>query len=183
MISFRVDWFDLLAVPGTLKSLPQHHNLKASVLWHSAFFKVQFSHLYVTTGRTIDLTIWTFVNKVMSLLFINNMLSRSVVAFLPSSKRLLISWLQSLSTVILEHKKIKRVTVSTFSSARILVIFMLNFKPAFLLYSFTIVKRLFSFSSLSAIKVLLFAYLKLLIFLPEILIPVCDSSSWAFQEV
>ena len=103
-ISFMTDWFDLLAVQGTLKSLLLHHNLKASILCCSAFFMV--SHLYMTTGKsTIALTIWTFVCKVISLLF--NALSRFVIAFLPGSKRLLITWLQSLSTVILEPKKIK----------------------------------------------------------------------------
>ena len=108
-----MDWFDLLAVQGTLKSLLQHHRSKASVLWHSAFFIVQLSHLYVTIGKTIALTIRTFVGKVMSLLF--NALSRSVIAFLPRSKHLLISWLQSRSAVILEPKKIKSVTVSIVS--------------------------------------------------------------------
>ena len=112
LISFRIDWFDLLAVQGTLKSLLQHHSSKASILQCSAFFMVQFSHPYMTTGRAIALTIWTFVGKVMSLLF--NMLSRLVIAFLPRSKHLLISWLQSPSTVISEPKKIKSVTVSIF---------------------------------------------------------------------
>ena len=99
LISFRTDWFYLLATQRIIKSLfLQHHNLKASILWHSAFFKVQLSHLYVTTGKTITLTIWIFVGKVMSLFF--NMLSRFVITFLPRSKRLLISWLQSLSSVI-----------------------------------------------------------------------------------
>ena len=88
---FRIDWFDLLAVQGTLKSLPQHHSSKASILWHSAFFIVQLSHPYMTTGKTIALTRWTFVGKVTSLLF--NMLSRLVITFLPRSKCLLISWL------------------------------------------------------------------------------------------
>ena len=111
LISFRIDWFDLLAVQGTLKSLLQHHNSKASILCHSAFFMIQLSHPYMTTGKTIALTIPTFVGKVMSLFF--NMLSRFVVAFLPRGKRLLISWLQSPSIVILEPKKIKSVTVST----------------------------------------------------------------------
>ena len=100
LISFQIDWFDLLAVQGTVKSLPQHHSSKASILWHSAFFTVQLSHPYMTTGKTIALTRWTFVGKVMSLLF--NMLSRLVIAFLPRSKHLLISWLQSPSVVILE---------------------------------------------------------------------------------
>ena len=104
---------DLLAVQGTLKSLLQHHSSKASILRHSAFFIVQLSHPYVTTGKTIALTRLTFVGKVMSLLF--NMLSKLVITFLPSSKRLLISWLQSPSAVILEPRKIKSDTVSTFS--------------------------------------------------------------------
>ena len=103
LISFRIDWLDLLAVQGTHKSLLQHHSSKASILWRSAFFIVQFSHLYMTTGKTIALTRWTFVGKVMSLLF--NMLSRLVITFLPS-KRLLISWLQSPSAVILEPQNI-----------------------------------------------------------------------------
>ena len=107
-----IDWFYLLAVQGILESLLQHHSSKASVILHAAFFMVQLSHLYLTTGKTIALTIWTFVGKVMLLLF--NMLSRFVTAFLPGSKRLLISWLQSLSTVILGPKKIKSVTVSTY---------------------------------------------------------------------
>ena len=93
LITFRMEWFDLLAVQGTLKSLPQHHNLKASILQHSAFFTVQLSHPYMTIGKIIALTRWTFVSKVMSLLF--NMLSRLVITFLPRSKRLLISWPQS----------------------------------------------------------------------------------------
>ena len=104
VISFRIDWFDLLAVQGTLKSLLQHRSSEASVLQCSAFFRVQLSHPYMTTGKTIALTRWTFVSKVMSLLF--NTLSRFVIVFLPRSKCLLISWLQSLSTVILEPKKI-----------------------------------------------------------------------------
>ena len=111
LISFRMDWLDLLAVQGTLKSLLQHHSSKASILQHSAFFIVQLSHPYMTTVKTIALTRWTFVGKVMSLLF--NTLSRLVVAFLLRSKHLLISWLQSPSAVILEPKKIKSLTVST----------------------------------------------------------------------
>ena len=98
-----MDWLDLLVVQGTLKSLLQYHSSKASILRHSAFFIVQLSHPYVTTGKTIALTRWTFVDKVMSLLF--NILSRLVIAFLPRSKRLLISWLQSPSVVILEPQK------------------------------------------------------------------------------
>ena len=113
LISFRMDWLDLFAVQGTLKSLLQHHSSKASVLQGSAFFTVQLSHPYMTTGKTIALTRWTFVGKVMSLLL--NMLSRLVITFLPRSKRLLISWLQSPSAVILEPKKIKSATVSTVS--------------------------------------------------------------------
>ena len=103
LISFRIDWLDLLAVQGTLKSLLQHHSSKASVLWHSTFFIVQLSYPYMTTGKTIALTRQTFVGKVMSLLF--SMLSSLVITFLPRSKRLLISWLQSPSAVILETKK------------------------------------------------------------------------------
>ena len=113
LIFFTIDWFDRLAIQWTLKSLLQHHSLKASILQHSAFFMVQPSHPYTTTGKTIALTIWTFVGKVKSLLF--NMLSRFVIAFLPKSKHLLISWLQSPSAVILEPKKRKSVTASTFS--------------------------------------------------------------------
>ena len=111
LISFRMDWLDLLAVQGTLKSLLQHHSSKASILRHSAFFTVQLSHPYMTTGKTIVLTRQTLVGKVMSLLL--NMLSRLVITFLPRSKRLLISWLQSPSAVILEPPKIKSDTVST----------------------------------------------------------------------
>ena len=103
LISSRVDCSDLLAVQGTLKSLLQHHSSKASILWDSALFMVQLSHLYMTTGKTIALTIWTFVNKVISLYF--NMLSWFVIGFFPRCKHLLISWLQSLPTVILEPKK------------------------------------------------------------------------------
>ena len=113
LISFRMDWLDLLAVQGTLKSLLQHHSSKASILQCSAFFTVQLSHPYMTMGKTIPLTRWTFVGKVMSLLF--NMLSRLVITFLPRSKRLLISWLQSPSAVILEPRKMKSDTASTVS--------------------------------------------------------------------
>ena len=109
LISFRMDWLDLLAVQGTLKSLLQHHSSKASILWCSAFFIVQLSHPYMITGKTIVLTRWTFVGKVMSLLI--NMLSMLVITFLLRSKRLLISWLQSPPAVILEPKKIKSATV------------------------------------------------------------------------
>ena len=115
LISLRMDWLDRLAVRGTLKCLLQHHSSKASILQHSAFFIVQLSHPYMTTGKAIALTRWTFVGKIMSLLF--NMLSRLVIAFLPRSLHLLISWLQSPSVVILEPKKIKSVTVSTVSQS------------------------------------------------------------------
>ena len=182
-----MDWLDLLAVQGTLKSLLQHHTSKASNLSCSAFFMVQLQHSYMTIAKTIALTRQTFVGKVRSLLF--NMLSRLVIAFLPRSKRLLSSWLQSPST-FLEPKKIKSASVSIVSpsichevmgqDATIFVYWMLNFKPAFSLYSFTFIKRLFSSSSLSAIRVVLCAYLKLLIFLPAILIPACVSSSLTF---
>ena len=184
LISFRMDWLDLLSVQGTLKSLLQHHSLKASLLWCSVFFMVQLSDPYMTTGKTIALTIWTFVGKVMSLLC--NMLSRFGTAFLPRSKCLLTSWLQSPSSVILEPKKIKYATVSNFShlfamndgtDARILVFWMLSFKPDFSLSSFIFVKRLFCSSSLSTIRVVSSSYLRLLIFLLVILIPAYDSFS------
>ena len=113
LISFRMDWLDLLAVQGTLRNLLQHHSSKASILQCSAFFIVQISHPYMTTRKTIALTGWTFVDKVMSLLF--NMLSRLVITFLPRSKCLLISWVQSPSAVILEPTKIKSATVSNVS--------------------------------------------------------------------
>ena len=113
LVSFRMDWLDLLAVQGTLKSLLQHHSSKASILRCSAFFTVQLSHPYMTTGKTIALARWTFVGKVMYLLF--NMLPRLVITFLPRSKCLWNSWLQSSSTVILGPKKIKSDTVSTVS--------------------------------------------------------------------
>ena len=139
LISFRMDWLDLLVVQRTVKSLLQHHSSKASILRHSAFFIVQLSHPYMTTGKTIALTRQTSVGKVMSLLF--DMLSRLVITFLPRSKRLLISWLQSPSAVILEPKKVKSATVSTVSpsichemmgpDAMILVFWMLSFKPTF----------------------------------------------------
>ena len=136
LISFRMDWLDLLAVQGTLKSLLQHHSSKGSILQCSAFFTVQLSYPYMTTGKTITLTRRTFVGKVISLLL--NMLSRLVITFLPRSKHLLISWLQSPSAVILEPKKIKSDTVSPSIShevmgpdAMIFVFLMLSFKPTF----------------------------------------------------
>ena len=152
LIFFSIDWFDLLAVQGTLKNLLQHHSSKVSILQRSAFFMVQLLHPYVTIGKTIALTMQTFVGKVMFLLF--NMLSRFVIAFLSRSKCLLISWLQSPSAVILEPKKIKFVTVSIVSTsichevmgpdAMILVFWMLSFKPAVSLSFFTFIKMLFS---------------------------------------
>ena len=139
LISFRMDWLDLLVVQGTLKSLLQHHSSKASILWWSAFFIVQLSHPYLTTGKTIALTRWTFVGKVISLLF--NMLSRLVITFLPRSKRLLISWLQSSFSMISEPPKIKSLTVCTVSQsicheemgpdAMTFVFWILRFKPFF----------------------------------------------------
>ena len=113
LISFRMDWLDLLAVQETLKGLLQHHSSKASILWRPAFFIVQLSHPHMTTGKAIPLTSWTFAGKVMSLLF--KMLSRLVITFLSRSKHLLISWLQSPSAVILEPKKIKSLTVKLFT--------------------------------------------------------------------
>ena len=188
LISFRIDWFDLLAVQGTLKSLLQHRSSKASVLWCSAFFIVQPSHPHMNTGKTTALTGWTFVGKVMSLLF--NMQSRLVIVFLPRSKCLLILWLQSPSAVILEPPKIKSVIVSIVSPsichevvgphAMILVFWILSFMPTFSLSSFTFIKRLFSSSLLSAIRVVSSAYLRLLIFLLSILILACASSSLGF---
>ena len=188
LISFRMDWLDLPAVQRTLKSLLQHHNSKASIPWHSAFFTVQLSHPYMTTGKTIALIRRTFVGKVMSLLL--NMLSRLVITFLPRSKNLLISWLQSPSAVIFEPPKNKvwhcfhcfpSISHEVMGpDAMILVFQVLRFKPTFSLSSFTFIKRLFSSSSLSAIRVLSSAYLRLLVFLPAILIPACASSSPAF---
>ena len=155
-----MDWLDLLAVQGTLKSLLQHHSSKASILWGSAFFTVQLSHPYMTTGKTIALTRQTFVGKVMSLLF--NMLSRLVIPFLPRSKHLLISWLQSPSAVILEPKNKVWHCFHCFPiyfpwspmgpDAMILVFWMLSFKPTLSLSTFTFIKRLFSYSSLSAMS-------------------------------
>ena len=156
-ISFRMDWLDLLAVQGTLKSLLQHHSSKASILRCSAFFIVQLSRPYMTTGKTIALTRRTFVYKVMSLLL--NMLSRLVITFLPRSKCLLISWLQSPSAVILEPKNNISHCFHCFPichevmgpDSMIFVFWMLSFKPPFSLPSLTFIKRLFRSSSLSAI--------------------------------
>ena len=185
------DWFpfgltEFILQSKELPSLLQHHS-SDSILQCSAFFMLQLSHPYMTSGKIIALTIWIFVGKVMSLLF--NTLSRFVISFLSRSKHLLISWLQPPPAVILKPKKIKSVTVSIVSpsichevmgqDAMILVFWMLSFKPAFSLSSFTF-KRLFSFSLLSAIRMLSSAYLRLLIFFPEILIPAYASSSPVF---
>ena len=195
-ISFRMDWFDLRTVQGTPKSL-QRYCSKASVLWHLTFFMVQFSHPYMTTGKTIALTIWTFVGKVMSLLF--NILSRFVIAFLPRSKRLLISWLQSPSAVILEPPKIKSVTVSIVSPSicydvmgpdtMILVLFLFcfvlfffnaDFQPTFSLFLFNLWRgSLVCLHFLPLEWYYLSAYLSW-IFLSAMLIPAWNSSSLAF---
>ena len=155
---FRIDWFDLLAVQRTLKSLLQYHSSKASILQCSAFFMVQLSYPHMTTGKIIALTIWIFVSKVLPLLF--NMLSGFVIALFPRSKYLLISWLQSLSTLILEPKKIRSVLASNFTPiylpwsngtrCHFLSFFNVEIKPTFSL-SFTFIKRLFNSSSFSAI--------------------------------
>ena len=197
LISLGIDWFDFLkdwliwflAVQGTLKCLLQHHSSKASILQHLTFIMIQLSYPYMTTGKTLALIRWTFVGKVMSLLF--HTPSRFVIAFLPRSKRLLISWLQSPSIGILEPNKIKSVTVSIVPpsichevmglDAMIFGFGMLSFKPTFSLSPFPLIKRLFSSSLLSAIQVVSSAYLRLLIFLPEILTPACASSSPAFH--
>ena len=182
LISFRIYYFDLLAVQRTLKEsslIPQFKSINPLVF-------SSYIHTWLLE-KTVVLTIWTFVSKVMSLLF--NMLSRFVIAFLSRNKCLLFSWLKSPSAMILEPKKIKFVTASIFPpsicceviDAMILVFWMLRFKPAFTLSSFTLIKRIFSSSSLFTIRVVSSAYLRLLIFLPAILIPACDSSSWAFH--
>ena len=189
LISFRIDWLDLLDVQGTLKSLGQHRSPKAS-FWHSTFLMVQLSHPYMITGKTIALTRWTFISKVRSLLF--NMISSLVIAILPRSKRLLVSWLQWPSAVILEPPKIKSVTLSTSSPSichevmgpdAMILVFWLSFKSTFSLSSFTFIKRLFSSSSLFAIKVMSSAYLRFLIVLLAILILACASSSPAFLMI
>ena len=183
LMSFIVDWFDLLAVQGTLESLPQCHNSEASIFRCSAFFIVQLLHPYMTTGKSIAFTRWTFVDKVMSLLF--NMLSRLVITFLPRSKYLLISRLQSPSAVILEPRKINYLTVSVISpsichemmglDAMILFFWILSFKPTFSFSFFIFIKRLFYPSPLSAIRVVSSGHLRLLIFLPAVLILACAS--------
>ena len=181
LISFRIYWFDLFEVQGTLKSLLKHHSSKASILRCSTFFMVQLSHPYMNTEKTIALTRQNFVGKVMSLLL--NKLSRFVIAFLPRTKHLLITWLQAPSAVILEPKKIKSVSVSIVSpcichevmgpDAMILDFWILSSKPVFSFSSFTFIKRLFSSSSLSITRMVSSAYVRLLIFLPAVLIPAC----------
>ena len=178
LISFGIGWFDLFAVQRTFKSLLQHHSSKAPILQCSAFFMVQLSHLYLTTGKIIALTIRTFVGKVISLLF--NILSRFVIALLPRSKHLLISWLQSPSTVTLESKKIKSATTYTFSlsirhevmgpDAMILVFWMFFecwVSSQFFHSPLSPSIRDFSSSLLSAIRVLSSAYLRLLIYFSQ----------------
>ena len=189
LISFRMDWLDLLAAQGTLKGLLQHYNLKASILQHSAFFTVQLWYLHMTTGKTTALAIQNFVSKVMSLHF--NMLCRFVIAFLPRNKHLLFWLLHSLSAEILEPKKIKPIIASIFSpstyheviesDAMIFVFWMLSFKSVFPVSSLTLIKRLFSSSSLLSMRVVSSVYLRLLIFLPAVLIPACESSRSEFH--
>ena len=185
LISFRMDWLDLRAAQGTLKSLLQHHSSKASILQCLAFFIIQLSHPNTTTGKTIALTVQTFVGKVISLLF--NILSRFFIAFLPRRKRLLISWLQSLSIEILKPRKIKSVTISIVSPsiccevigwhAMILVFWMLTFKTTFSFSSFTFIKKLFNSSSLSAIRVVHWQIWGYWYSLGNL-----DSSLWVIQE-
>ena len=188
LISFRIDWFDLLAVQWTLKSLLQHHNSKISILRGSAFFLVQLSYQYISLEKPL-LQLCVPLSAKWYLCFLIHCVYLSI-AFLQRSKYLLNSLMQSSSAGILQLKKRKSVTISTFPPSichkvmgpdtRILVFWMLSFKPAFLLFCFILIKRLFSFSSLFAIRVVSSAYLRLLIFLPIILIPACYSSSPAF---
>ena len=184
--SFRIYWLDLLAVQGTLKNLLQHHSSKSSILWHSVFFMVQLLHPYMTTGKTITLTTWTVVCKVMFLLL--NKLSRLVIAFHPRSKCLLISWLLSPSAVILEPKKLKSVTVSICFPIYLpwrggtwchdLPFSNDEFQASFSLSSFTFIRG-FTF----AIRVVSSVYLRLLIFLLGILIPAWASCSPTFHII
>ena len=183
----RIHWLYLLAAHGTLKSLLQHYSSKPSILQCSAFYIVQLTSIH-DHWKNHSLTTQTFVFKVMSLLF--NMVSSLVIDFLPRSKHLLISWLQSTSAVILEPKKINPLNASIVSpsichevmgpDAMIFFFLMLSFKPAFSFSSCNFNNRLFSSSSISALRVVLSAYLRLLIFLPEILIPAYASSSPQF---
>ena len=188
LISFKIDWFVLFAVQGTLKSLLQHHTSKASILQCSAFFVVQLSHPYMTTGKTIAVTMQTFVGKWCFCFF--NTLSRFVIAFLPKSKWILISWLLSWSAVTLEHKKIKSVTVSSFSP--FICHEVRGLDAMIFIFECWVLTQLFhsplSRSSRGSLvphgffarRVVKSAYLRLLIFLPVILIPACASSSLAF---
>ena len=202
---FPLGWAGWISLQAKgLSSLLQHHSSKAWILQCSAFFIVQFLHPYMTPGKTIALTRWIFFGEVMSLLF--NILFRLVIDFLPRSKHLLfyfiiiiiflhllISWLHSPTAVILEPPKIKSFTVSTISpsicheviglDAMISLFWMLSFKPTFSLSSFTLMKSIFSSSLLSAIEVISSAYLRLLLFLPTILMPDCASSSPAFFKM
>ena len=190
LISFRIDRLDLLAVQGILKSLLQYHRPKASILWRSAFFRVQLSHPYMTTGKTIALITWTFASKAMSLLF--NMLSRLVIFFLPRSKHLLISWLQSPPAVILEPPTQNKIfhyfhcfPINLHEvmgpDAMILVLWMLSFKLTFSLSSFTFIKRLLSSSSLYAKRVVSSVYLRSFSSLPATLVPACASPARHFS--
>ena len=187
LISFRIDFLDLLAVQRTLRSLLQNDSAKTSSLWRSAFFIVQLSHPYMTTGKTIALTRWTFIGKVMSLLF--NMLSRLVIAFLPRRKCLLISWLQSTSAVILEPPPQRSLPLFPLFSHLFTMKWWgqmpwsLFFEYWVLsqLFSFTWIKRLFSSSLLSAKTVVSSSCQRILMFLPAISIPACASSSLAFH--
>ena len=187
LISFTMDWLDLLAVQGTLKTLLQYHSSKASILWCSAFFMVQLSHPYMTTGKTTALTTWPFVSKVMSMLF--NMLSRLVIAFLPRSKRLNF---MAAATICSDFGAQENSVCHYFHCFSIylpwsdetgchdLCFLNVEFQASFSTLLFHPFKRLFSSSLLSAIRVVSCAYLRLLLFLLAILIPVCASSSLAF---
>ena len=185
---FPLGWTGLISLQSKgLKSLFQHHSSKASILWHSAFFTVQLSHPYMTTGKIIALTRWTFADKVMSLIF--NMLSRLVITFLPRSKHLNFMAAVTICSDFGAPQNIKSLTVSTVSpsichevmgpDAMILVFWMLSFKPTFSLSSFTFSKRLFS-SSLSAIRMVSSAYLRLLIFLLESWFQLILHPAWHF---
>ena len=190
LFSFRIDWFDLLAVPGTLKSVLQHHSSKASILWCSVFFTVQLSQPYMTTEKTIAMTIRTFVVQVMSLLFNTVYVCHSF----PSKEQASLNFMATVTMLNdfgVQEKKICHwchffpffCNEAMRLDAMTIVFWMLKFYPIFSPSSFTFIKRLFSTSSLSAIRVVSSAYLRLLIFLPAILIPACDSFSPAFHMV
>ena len=187
LISFRIDWFDLLAFQGTLTSLLQHHSSKASVLWCSAFFIVQLSHPYITIGKTIALTRRTFVSKVMSLLF--NMLSRLVIAFLPRSKCLnFMASVTICSDFGAQENKLSHcfhyspsVCHEVMEQDAMILFFECWVSSQLFVSSFTLIKRLFASSSLSVISVVSSEHLRLLISLLAILIPACASSSPAFH--